>query len=200
MANIDEIANAIGANKKAVPAIKSWFGKAISSSPLVVAPLGYRPRENEQEQGVECTALCKANVGNYVYVVEDTNGHCTAVGVVGGEESPVKVLYNNSSGTSGTANLSQSAANFNHMRIYFKYNTDSVYSSETVYSPNGKYVQLSINETSGANGWLMGKMVVVSGTTVYNNGNWYGEGRINNDYDWSNVNTINIVRVEGWNL
>ena len=192
MANIDDIAYAIGADKKNPTGIKDWFGRVVSMSPFKVARLG-------SEIGVECVNLAAASVGDMVYVLKRPDGQHVSIGTVGGGVTPV-VLYNNSSGTSGTANLSQSAANFSHMRIYFKYNTDSVYSSETVYSPNGKYVQLTINETSGANGWLMGKMVVVSGTTVYNNGNWYGEGRINNSYDWSNVNTINIVRVEGWNL
>lgn len=108
-------------------------------------------------------------------------------------------LYNNSSGTTGTVTLSQSAANFDHIRIAFGYPTDSVYQSITVCNPNGKYTQLCIPETSGSNGWVIGRNVYISGTSIATRGNWYGEGRVNDSYGWSNTNGTSIYKVEGWN-
>lgn len=52
------------------------------------------------------------------------------------------VLYENgTSGTSGTVTLSSSAANFNYIKIYIA-DDANVYSETTVYSPNGKIVNL----------------------------------------------------------
>ena len=50
MANIDDIAYAIGADKKNPTGIKDWFGRVVSLSPFKVARLG-------SEIGVECVNL-----------------------------------------------------------------------------------------------------------------------------------------------
>lgn len=195
MANIDDIAYAIGADKKNPTGIKDWFGRVVSMSPFKVARLG-------SEIGVECVNLAAASVGDMVYVLKRPDGQHVSIGTVGGGVTPTTLyttLYNNSSGTNGTVTLSQSAANFDHIRIAFGYPTDNVHQSITVCNPNGKYTQLCIPETSGSNGWVIGRNVYISGTSIATRGNWYGEGRVNDSYGWNNTNGTSIYKVEGWN-
>lgn len=59
-------------------------------------------------------------------------------------------LYANASGSNGTIELNETAANFCMMEIFFKGN-DGTYDSASVYSPNGKVVSLSMLEST-ANG------------------------------------------------
>ena len=111
------------------------------------------------------------------------------------------VLYNNSSGTTGTVTLSNSAANFNHMRIYFRSNRNSVdyYSSVDVYSPNGKTVSLECMIIDGSYAYHNYKAATISGTSITNTSGygWYG----NNASSATTVgqNNIYITRVEAWN-
>jgi hypothetical protein len=108
-------------------------------------------------------------------------------------------LYNNTSGSSGTITLSQTAANFNHMRIYYKHSDDNTYSSVEVYSPNSKLVLLPIIETTGSAAWIVGRLVQISGTSVSTYPNWYGVQNTTTGAGYSHTNYISIVRVEGWN-
>ena len=131
--------------------------------------------------------------GKYFY---DENGVLT----MGELSLAPDVLYNSTSGTTGTVTLSATAANYNHMRIYFRHTVDDFYGSVDVYSPNGKTVQLTIAETTSYHGWLLGRAVVISGTSITtHNGNNYGEGQVDGSGSWSNSNNIGITRVEAWN-
>ncbi len=56
MANIDDIAYAIGADKKNPTGIKDWFGRVVSLSPFKVARLG-------SEIGVECAF---SNISHFI--------------------------------------------------------------------------------------------------------------------------------------
>lgn len=130
--------------------------------------------------------------GRYFY---DENGVLTM-----GQLSLAPDVLFNGTGTKETVTLSASAANYDHMRIYFRHMDDDFYGSVDVYSPNGKTVQLTIAETTSWNGWLVGRAVVISGTSITtHNGNNYGEGKVNGDAEWSNTNNIGITRVEAWN-
>lgn len=108
-------------------------------------------------------------------------------------------LYNNSTGSNGTIQLSSSAANYNHMRIYYKHSGDNVYSSVDVYSPNSKLVLLPIVETTSTAAWIVGRLVQISGTSISTYNNWYGEQNTTTGASFNHTNYINIVRVEGWN-
>ena len=57
-------------------------------------------------------------------------------------------LFSSSSGTIGTITLSQSAANFTYLEIFYTDNNGRQPQSVKVYSPNGKYVSLSCIEPS----------------------------------------------------
>lgn len=113
------------------------------------------------------------------------------------------VLYNSSTGTTGTVSLSVSAANYNHMRIYFgmkgSNNTWQAYSSVDVYSPNGKKVAISVITPPSSNTFYVYEgLANISGTSITRSG---GYGWVMNDDCGmaQNYNYIYIVRVEGWN-
>ena len=76
------------------------------------------------------------------------------------------VLYNNSTGTTGTVTLSQNASNFSMLEIF--YTKSSIgYQSVKVFSPNGKTVSLItgyINSTSEAQ--LLLPRATISGTSI----------------------------------
>ena len=116
------------------------------------------------------------------------------------------VLYNNATGTAGTVTLSASAANYNHMRIYYRAsdNSGNPVNSVDIYSPNGKYVGLATFYTKDANGFTMrASMRYISGTSMSvsgqggvgwltgSSGSWGGSG--------GGSTNIYVVRVEGWN-
>lgn len=108
-------------------------------------------------------------------------------------------LYNNATGSNGTITLSSSAANYNHMRIYYKHSSDNTYSSVDVYSPNGKIVLLPIVEATTSAAWIVGRAVTISGTSISTASNWYGEQNTTTGASYNHTNYVNIIRVEGWN-
>lgn len=68
-------------------------------------------------------------------------------------DKPV-TLYNNASGTTGTVTLSESAANFEYLEIFYMDNNNRQPNSIKICSPNGKYVTLSCIEPSTDNAEL----------------------------------------------
>ena len=80
------------------------------------------------------------------------------------------VLYNdsNGTGTNSTVTLSESAANFDYLEIY--YYASSLHKSEKIYLPNGKKVDLSINAyyQDGTNlyQYFYTKIMNISGTSM----------------------------------
>lgn len=92
-------------------------------------------------------------------------------------------LYSNDSGSSGNITLSESAANYEYLEIFYK-NVDNIYSSVRVKNPNTKNVGLlipvSFTGGSGNSGLfaLHSRTITISGTNINtlstnNNGNYY---------------------------
>lgn len=76
-------------------------------------------------------------------------------------------LYNNTSGSNGTITLSQTAANFTYLKIYYR-DDDNEYSEKSCYSPNGKIIPLSISNVRGNLCNIKARDVKINGTSVSN--------------------------------
>jgi hypothetical protein len=147
-----------------------------------------------------CAKLCDAEVGDTVMVLIQANGHCAALGRVGGAGGGVSVLYEGSS--TGTITLSQSAANFDYMRIYFKKGSDSeACATIDLYHPDGKRASLVIaNPYASDATQILGRTVTVSGTSItpYRNEFW-ANGASSISGGTTSSLSIYITRVEAWN-
>ena len=112
-----------------------------------------------------------------------------------------KALYNNATGTLNDITLSETAANFDYIEIYYTDLSKNTYSSTKVYTPNGKTVDLTIHKLIDK-GYIYNKRVTINGTamTVTSNGKMiietalYPAGQI----QYSNDNEIYIYRVTGY--
>jgi len=114
-------------------------------------------------------------------------------------------LYGNNSGSNATITLSETAANFNYLRIFF-YGKSTASGSATkyecveVYAPNGKIVQLSCTGQgkSGDTGVIFfSKMVTISAKSVSSTS--YCSASIDTGGSTcAKNNEIYIIRVEGW--
>lgn len=112
-------------------------------------------------------------------------------------------LYDNSSGTTGTITLSQSAANFSYIEIHFMRTTSSGtnnYGFQKVYAPNGKQVTLSMNRySSNTVLQVSGKVIKISGTSITVVG--YLEINLLTDYNLDGADSTDkfkIVKVVGY--
>lgn len=99
-------------------------------------------------------------------------------------------LYNNSSGTSGTVTLNQSAANFNYIEIFY-ISSYTHCSSVRMTNPNGKIALLeSFHVFASESGTVVGqsRIVRIDGTSIATVGSsdQYGEW-------WSYNNSINAI-------
>lgn len=107
------------------------------------------------------------------------------------------ILFNGS--TSNTVTMSESAINYNRLRIFFR-GSGATFNSVDVYSPNGKTVWLlSGNVENNGTIWMGIKQITISGNTISNTSTRevsISTSSVNN----SNSNVIYIVRVEGWNV
>ena len=116
------------------------------------------------------------------------------------ENIPV-TLYNNTSGTTGQVDLSETSANFTYIEIFYKTN-DADYGSIKVYSPNGKKVAIFVNHPTGTTqnttNYMKSRIVNISGTTITTA--YYSEISINHNTSptISQTNNIFIVRVIGY--
>ena len=96
-------------------------------------------------------------------------------------------------GTTGTVTLSESAANFSKLKIFFR-TDDNAYGSYEVPFPNGKRVGLSANWSTGTSMWYKARAIDISGTSITT----VEYGNVNSDgSSFSHTNVIYIVRVEG---
>lgn len=124
--------------------------------------------------------------------------------LIGTSYSNAVSLYDNSSGTTGTVTLSQTAANFSILEIFFC-DIDGNYSSVRVWSPNGKVVSLTTSAVVGTSLFFISwtRRVKINGTSIANQAvSNYSTGRF---YIYSNGTTgvqsdnyIKIVKVLGW--
>ena len=106
------------------------------------------------------------------------------------------ILYNNSSGTTGTVTLSQSVANFTYIEVYYK--DDYNYCGMTkVYRANGQTAMLTASRIASNNSaFIKSRNVKLNGTqiTTEYNGNWSS---------WNNSTSdtktyISIYKVNGY--
>lgn len=190
MANIDDIAYAIGADKKNPTGIKDWFGRVVSMSPFKVARLG-------SEIGVECVNLAAASVGDMVYVLKRPDGQHVSIGTVGGGAFPT-VLYDNPSGYNGNITLEESVADYDYIRVYFFISRDgtTTYASTDVYEPNGKTVSLfgTRNATYNSRFNYGGATYSISNSTMTLVSSGVADSSGSVAGDWNTY----IYRVEAW--
>ena len=113
-------------------------------------------------------------------------------------------LYDNSSGTTGTVTLSETAANFSYLEIFYgKSEGNPIYrNSVKVNAPNGKITNLLIayNIYSGSMSQLQSKCFSISGTSVANTSNTTGYVNLYNgrSVEWGNSNEIKIYKIIGY--
>lgn len=137
-------------------------------------------------------AYCDAQAGDVVCVLI-SKGKARAIARRGGA-MPHAVLYDDAVGTTGTVTLSHSAANYEHIRVFFKDNND-YRTSIDIYEPNGKMFSALLPYPDSSAFWLNGTVWSINGTgiTVSRSGNveilnhWIGT-----------TNLIAITRVEAW--
>lgn len=118
----------------------------------VNADNSYQVRLNESEATTRCARLCNAEAGDRVLVLVQANGHCAAIGRVGGDagSSSAVVLFSSTSGTSSEISIgSYDFADFESVNIMYGKLDGGYggYQTQTVYEPNGKAVILSQNYT-----------------------------------------------------
>lgn len=113
-----------------------------------------------------------------------------------GREYTQYSLYSNTAGNSGSITISESAAYFECLDIFFK-DQEGNYSSIRIYEPDGKRVSLDISVSNGEfrDIWAKVKGISVSGTSI--SIDWYGEAAIA-EHTYYNNNYIYITKIVGW--
>lgn len=105
-----------------------------------------------------------------------------------GQVQAIKVLYNNTSGTTGTITLSESSANFSYIEIFFAWGAEK---SIKVSAPNGKAVELQTGLCNNNTTIQKFKRMKISGTTISAVNDYVGS--LNT---WNNsVSTENVIIV-----
>jgi len=110
-----------------------------------------------------------------------------------------KTLYNNSSGTTGTVTLSETAANFNYLEIFYCDNHNNQIQSKTLPSPNGKQISLdNLEPGDKAEAYQRVSSYTISGTNITRKNSVYfvidSKGAIS-----INTNVFNkIIKVLGY--
>ena len=106
-------------------------------------------------------------------------------------------LYDNTTGTTGTVTLSQTAANFKYLEIF--YNGGGTYDSTKVFTPDGKTASLrtTSQETNNVNNYFNCRSVKISGTSIttatYARSVFYSNSNISQAN-----NGVSIVKVLGY--
>lgn len=108
-----------------------------------------------------------------------------------------QVLYSSASGTAGTVTLSDSAANYTYIEIFYRSSGDNAFGSVKVYSPNGKLVHLGAIHYIADYDYAKFALVNVSGATITFSQN-YQITLKNNGSTYSAENAIFITRVVGY--
>jgi len=115
-----------------------------------------------------------------------------------GKLSVYTTLYYNASGTTGTVTLSESAANYKFLDIYFGKGTTTMKFTR-VYSPNGQSALLSFFMRADNNFQFLTKRLAISGKNITSS----QYGGINVTLNSTTVGTFTsnelaIFRVDGW--
>lgn len=111
------------------------------------------------------------------------------------------VLYENNAVATGTVTLSETAANFNYLEIFYKdTNGNNEHASVKVFKPNGKNVSLNILSQSKYNVNSLRyatKTVKIEGTTISNLSSIVGYIE-DGSFQIYNTSEIAIIRVDGY--
>ena len=107
-----------------------------------------------------------------------------------------KTLYSNASGTTGTATLSESAANFAELEIFCRTNDGDVFSVR-VDAPNGKRVALLAARASTNYIYIKTATVTISGTAVSPYSDAYGESQLPSPA-MNKIRAVSITKVVGY--
>ena len=119
---------------------------------------------------------------------------------------PVTLYDNASASASAATTLSETAANFKRLTIFYK-DTDNTYGSVDVWNPNGKRVSLDLTWINGASTQQMYqrvRWVTISGTAIStakgSGDSKYrtGQVRLGGSYSVTNSDYISIVHVIGY--
>lgn len=112
------------------------------------------------------------------------------------QKAPVQ-LYNNTSGTNASIQLSETSANFEYIEFFYKTN-DGNYASTKVYGPNGKTASLTATHDNGTYVYIKTALVSISGTNVTFSRNT--QTRIGNNVSTTHSAdaNISIVRIIGY--
>lgn len=108
-------------------------------------------------------------------------------------------LYDNTSGTTGTVTLTQTAGAFNYLEIFYCDNNDKDHGSIKVDIPNNKQVALYIVEPASNNTYIRRTRITISGTTITPGNSGYI--MISDTNQWSSkydTNYIKILKVVGY--
>lgn len=118
------------------------------------------------------------------------------------------VLYSNATGTNGTVALSASAANFQHMTIYYKQDVkDGGWdyggcSSVDVYAPNGKHVEIGMTRYTGDATWVYqttrATLLVSGAQIIVQNAGYINQRSGGTPTLAYGTNNLYVYRVEGW--
>lgn len=121
----------------------------------------------------------------------------------GGTLQVATQLYNNTTGTQGKVTLSQTAANFDYLEIFYRYEGQGM-TSQRVYAPNGKTARLTISYDNGTYLYIESKAYSISGTsmTVSSAARWRfasGTSADTRTDTKSSGSSIYVIRVVGYN-
>ena len=109
-----------------------------------------------------------------------------------------KILYENASGSNSKITLSDSAANYEYLEIFFR-NNDNIYSSVKVYQPNGKKVNLISQYNNGSNTiWFKIAICLISGNTITKDNAVEMKLAASSSINASSGNSNYITRVVGY--
>lgn len=106
-------------------------------------------------------------------------------------------LYSNASGSNGDITLSDSAANYIYIEIFFR-NNDNKYSSTKIYQPDGKSVSLMSQDNNSSSVWLKVTSVTISGTAITKGGACEVALKSDSSPTISSSNNNYITRVVGY--
>lgn len=110
------------------------------------------------------------------------------------------LFYNEANNPVGAVTLSESAANFEQLRIFFA-DDEGHHGSVDLFSPNNRFASLTTSTFTGTNMSVKSKVVLVSGTSIdtrrpgdyYYTGYWFlGDG------SHGNTDKIAVTRVVGY--
>lgn len=110
------------------------------------------------------------------------------------------ILFENEDGVNTNIVLSESAVNFNYIEIFFaRKGSLTIFSSVKVENPDGKYVQLSFNHSSGdVTMQIYGSRLYINGTTINREQNTMFQMNNTGFVSMSTPTDLNIYKVVGY--